>query len=309
MLVLSDEELVDRMRAGDDRAFAELVERYHTRIVRLARSFVARRELAEDVAQETWIAVVRGVDRFEGRSSLRTWLFRICVNQARSTGKREQRIVPVDPSQPTVEPNRFGHNGEWVRPPAPWTDAVDDRMQAAALAPLAQRAIEDLPEPQRQVVTLRDAEGLSSREVCDVLSISEANQRVLLHRGRARVRSYLERELKGGDRAALSRRDLVCQQAVELVTDYLEGAALAPATTPLRSPPCAPAHTAGPTSTRSAPRSQRSDTSNPKTWTPPPRTTSSTSSGATNKSDVNQRCDTLSTASSSLPMWLRRLTG
>ena len=200
-VVLSDEELIDRVQAGDHSAFADLVVRYHTRLVRLAQSFVARRDLAEDIAQETWIAVVRGVERFERRSSLRTWLFTICVNQARSTRKRESRAVPVDASLPTVDPDRFGRDGAWTLPPTPWTDLVDDRLQAAALAPMAQRAIENLPDPQRQVVTLRDAEGLSSREVCDVLSISEANQRVLLHRGRARVRSYLEREMKGGDRA------------------------------------------------------------------------------------------------------------
>jgi RNA polymerase sigma-70 factor (ECF subfamily) len=202
-VVPTDDELIDRVQAGDGGAFAELVVRYHTRLVRLAGSFVARRDLAEDIAQETWIAVLRGVDRFEHRSSPRTWLFAICVNQARSTGKREQRMVPVDASLPTVDPDRFGRDGAWALPPAPWTDAVDDRLQAAALAPMAQRAIDDLPDPQRQVVTLRDAEGLSSHEVCEVLSISEANQRVLLHRGRARVRSYLEREMKGGDHAAL----------------------------------------------------------------------------------------------------------
>jgi RNA polymerase sigma-70 factor (ECF subfamily) len=194
----ADEDLLDRLRAGDEVAFAELVERYHTRLVRLARSFVANGEVAEDVAQETWLAVVRGIERFEGRSSLRTWLFRICANRARSTGAHEHRMFSADPQEAAVDPDRFDPGGAWASPPADWVDAIDDRLEAAVLAEHARRAIDELPERQRQVVTLRDVEGLSSKEVCEVLSISEANQRVLLHRGRSRIRSALEHKARGG---------------------------------------------------------------------------------------------------------------
>jgi RNA polymerase sigma-70 factor (ECF subfamily) len=194
----ADEDLLDRLRTGDEVAFAELVERYHTRLVRLARSFVANGEVAEEVAQETWLAVVRGIERFEGRSSLRTWLFRICVNRARSIGAREHRIVSAERQEANVDPDRFEPSGAWASPPTDWADAIDDRLEAAVLAEHAHRAIDDLPEQQRQVVTLRDVEGLSSKEVCEVLSISEANQRVLLHRGRSRIRSVLEQQARGG---------------------------------------------------------------------------------------------------------------
>jgi RNA polymerase sigma-70 factor, ECF subfamily len=196
--VQTDEELLHQLRLGEESAFAELVERYHTRLVRLACLFVANHVVAEDAAQETWLAVVRGIEKFEGRSSLRTWLFSICVNRARSIGGRENRMAPIDPREPSLDPARFGARGTWVSPPRHFTDEVDDRLEAAALAPYVRRAMESLPEAQRQVVTMHDAEGLSSRDVCDVLSISEANQRVLLHRGRARIRSFLEHELGGG---------------------------------------------------------------------------------------------------------------
>jgi RNA polymerase sigma-70 factor (ECF subfamily) len=193
-----DEELLDRLRAGDEVAFSEIVERYHTRLVRFARSFVANGAVAEEVAQETWLAVVRGIERFEGRSSLRTWLFRICANRARSTGASEHRMIAAGPQQAAVDPDRFDSGGAWASPVAHWADAVDDRLAAVVIATHARRAIDELPDQQRQVVTLRDAEGLSSREVCEVLGISEANQRVLLHRGRSQVRSVLEREYAGG---------------------------------------------------------------------------------------------------------------
>ncbi len=189
----ADDELLARLRRGDEDAFAALVERYHTRIVRLACTFVGGHHTAEDVAQETWLAALRGLDRFEGRSSLRTWLFQICANRARTAGVREHRVVPVDGGGPTVDPGRFDTHGAWSTPPVLPTDAVDDRLTAASLAACALRAIDDLPPAQRQVVTLRDAEGLTSKDVCEVLSISEANQRVLLHRGRAQVRAVLER--------------------------------------------------------------------------------------------------------------------
>ena len=192
----NDEDLVDLIQGGDEAAFAELVGRYHPRLVRLAQSVVGSHPVAEEVAQETWLAVLRGLPHFERRSSLRTWVFRICVNRARSTGGREHRSVPVDTGGPTVDPGRFTADGAWAAPPGDWTEAVDDRMLAAGLLPLVWAAIEDLPDTQRQVVTLRDIEGLSSNDVCDVLSITAANERVLLHRGRSRIRSSLETRLK-----------------------------------------------------------------------------------------------------------------
>lgn len=193
-----DDDLLGRMRTGDDDAFAELVGRYHTRLVGLAFTVVGSREIAEEVVQETWIAVMRGVEAFEGRSSLRTWLFRICVNRARTAAGREYRTVPVDVTGLTVDPSRFSPDGQWSSPPEDWTAAIDDRIAAASLAAEAKRAIETLPDTQRQVVTFRDVDGLSSREVCEVLSIGTANERVLLHRGRSRVRAILEFERKEG---------------------------------------------------------------------------------------------------------------
>jgi RNA polymerase sigma-70 factor, ECF subfamily len=194
--VTSDEDLVDLIQGGDEAAFTQLVGRYHNRFVRLAQSVVGSHPIAEEVAQETWLAVLRGLPQFERRSSLQTWMFRICVNRARSSGGREHRTVPIDTGGPTVDPARFSTDGAWAAPPEDWTDAVDDRMVASGLIPHVSAAIDDLPELQRQVVTLRDIEGLSSNDVCDVLSITAANERVLLHRGRSRVRSSLETRLK-----------------------------------------------------------------------------------------------------------------
>jgi RNA polymerase sigma-70 factor, ECF subfamily len=196
--VAGDElELVRRLQAGDESAFAEVVEAYHPKLLRFAAGLVGSTQAAEDVVQDTWVGVIRGVDRFEGRASLQTWLFQICANRARSAWARQQRSVPIDPTEPTVDAGRFGPDRGWVDPPAPWDD-VDDRLVADAVVPLVRAAIEDLPDLQRQVVTLRDVEGLTSKDVCAVLSISEANQRVLLHRGRARVRSVLEPKMQKG---------------------------------------------------------------------------------------------------------------
>ena len=183
-----DAELVRRLRDRDEAAFAELVDAYHTRLVRFAGTFVTSRPDAEDVVQDTWVAVIRGVERFEERSSLSTWLFRICANRARSRFGSTNRLVP---SSPAVDAGHFDGKGGWLDPPSPWTE-IDDRLAAESLAPVILAAIEELPESQRQVVTLRDVEGLSSNETCEVLSITEANQRVLLHRARARVRDAID---------------------------------------------------------------------------------------------------------------------
>ena len=183
--------LVEQVRAGDESAFVVLVQRYQPRLLRLAQATVGSQAVAEEVCQDTWLAVVRGVDRFEGRSSFRTWLFRILINRARSTVGREQRAGR--PDDDLVE--RFGANGAWVDPPIPWSDRVDDGLIASDLAGRVRELLPTLPEQQRRVVILRDVEGLSSAEVTSMLDISEGNQRVLLHRGRARLRACLTSEM------------------------------------------------------------------------------------------------------------------
>lgn len=195
-----DADLVSRLQSGDGAAFVELVDRYHTPLLRLARTFVANQAVAEEVVQDVWLGVVRGIERFEGRSSLKTWLFRIMVNRARSTGVREHRETPVDlsVSEPAVSPDRFDRRGQWAEPPAAWAEEAEDRLAAKALAGRITGLLERLPEAQRQVVVMRDVEGLASAEVCSVLGISEGNQRVLLHRGRSRLRGMLEAERGNG---------------------------------------------------------------------------------------------------------------
>jgi RNA polymerase sigma-70 factor (ECF subfamily) len=190
---LADEgELVARLRAGDEDAFRALVTMYQARLLRLAQTVVVRRPVAEEVVQETWLAVVRGVDRFEGRSSFKTWLFRILLNRARSTAGRE----PFDASLSDVEVDeRFDASGAWVAPPVPWADQVDDRVVADQLARRVQEVLPTLPEAQRQVIVLRDVEGATPAEVAELLGVSDGNQRVLLHRARARVRQHLAEEM------------------------------------------------------------------------------------------------------------------
>jgi RNA polymerase sigma-70 factor, ECF subfamily len=195
-----DVELLRRLRAGDERAFVTLVERYNGSMLRLAASFVPSRAVAEEVVQETWLAMLRGLAAFEGRSSLKTWLFTILVNRARSTGVRESRTVPVADAGPVVDASRFGPDGAWVLPPEHWIEEAESRVDAVKLNELLRSALDGLPPRQREVVLLRDVEELTSAEVCGVLSISEANQRVLLHRGRGKLRQVLEAELGGGPR-------------------------------------------------------------------------------------------------------------
>lgn len=194
----SDAELLRQLRAGDERAFVALVERYNGSMLRLALSFVPSRAVAEEVVQDTWLAVLRGLAGFEGRSSLRTWMFTILVNRARTTGSREQRTIPVADAGPVVDASRFGPDGAWSAPPDHWIEEAEDRIEAGKLATLLRSAMDGLPARQREVVVLRDVEGMSSAEVCAVLAISEANQRVLLHRGRGRLRQVLESELGSG---------------------------------------------------------------------------------------------------------------
>lgn len=197
---MDDAELLAQLLDGDAKAFAELVARYHASLIRVALYYVNSQASAEDVAQETWIAVLRGVDRFEGRSSFKTWLFRILVNRARTTGTKEHRVVPVDPTDTgaSVAARRFDEGGVWREPPVPFTESVDDAIANEKIIRLVHEAIRRLPEPQQAVVTLRDVEGLSTVEVAELLELTEANVRVILHRGRARVRGEVEARLTGG---------------------------------------------------------------------------------------------------------------
>jgi RNA polymerase sigma-70 factor (ECF subfamily) len=190
-----EDELLARLRSGDERAFADIVDRYHASMVRVASTFVPSRAVAEEVVQDTWLGVVRGLPRFEGRSSLKTWIFRILVNRARTTGSREPRSVELDTGD-GLAADRFTAQGTWREPPVVWTDDIEDRLIAPEIAVRIRQVVEELPAAQRQVVTLRDIEGLSSNEVCEMLGISEGNQRVLLHRARTRVRAMLEDDVK-----------------------------------------------------------------------------------------------------------------
>jgi len=191
-----DGELLAALREGNEAAFRTIVTKYHPAMLRLAHGFVPSAAVAEEVVQETWLAVLRGIERFEGRSSVKTWLFRILVNRARTTGQREHRTVPFDPgAEPAVPVARFGPDGAWSAPPVPWVDDADSRLAAEDLAGRIRRILPTLPDMQRDVLVLRDVEGLSAGEVCEVLGLTEGNQRVLLHRARARVREALELEL------------------------------------------------------------------------------------------------------------------
>ena len=196
---MDDAELLESLLGGDESAFSELVGRYHPTLLTVARYYVGSGASAEDVAQDTWIAVLKGIERFEGRSSFKTWLLRICANRARTSGVKEHRSIPVDPheSGPSVSAHRFDQGGFWSEPPVPFTDAIDARLDNAALVSAVRDAIRILAEPQQAVVTLRDVQGLSTQEVATVLGLSEANVRVIVHRGRSRVREIVEEVMKG----------------------------------------------------------------------------------------------------------------
>jgi RNA polymerase sigma-70 factor (ECF subfamily) len=196
--VEDERQLVAALRAGDEAAFRSLIERYHPLLVRVARSYVPTRAVAEEVAQETWLAVLEGIDRFEERSSLKTWLFRILTNKAKTRGERERRSLPFssfETDEPAVEPERFRGpqepwTGHWSATPRAFPE---ERLLAAEALAVIEDAIAALPPAQRAVITLRDVEGWSAEEVCNALTLSETNQRVLLHRARAKVRAALER--------------------------------------------------------------------------------------------------------------------
>jgi RNA polymerase sigma-70 factor (ECF subfamily) len=193
-----DAELLSRLRNGDEEAFVMLVGRYQQPMLRLARSMVPSQAVAEEAVQDTWMGVVRGIKRFEGRSSFKTWLFRILVNRARSAASRERPDAPAQALH-VVDPSRFDAGGQWADPPGRWVEESDERLDAAALLPVIRTALDGLPPRQRQVVILRDLEGLSHDEACSVLGISAGNQRLLLHRGRSRLRELLEAEMRRAD--------------------------------------------------------------------------------------------------------------
>ncbi len=201
--------LVRALRAGDEIAFMMLVERYQGQLLRVARMYVASHAVAEEVVQEAWLGVLKGLDAFEGRSSLRTWIFRILVNIARTRGQRERRSVPfsslwaAEGEEPAVEPERFlpeseRWTGHWADAPSSWETVPEERLLSSETLAHVGAAIEALPPNQREVIRMRDVLGWSSPEVCNALDISETNQRVLLHRARSKVRRALEGYLGEG---------------------------------------------------------------------------------------------------------------
>lgn len=192
-----------RLLGGDEAAFTSLVERHHGALLRFAQVFVHSRAVAEEVVQETWVGVLGGLASFEGRSSLKTWIFRILANRARTRAVREGRQIPfsalADPAtdEPAVDPARFRPGGSWAEPPRRWDDETPEKILARRQAmERLSRVLSDLPPNQRAVVTLRDIEGLEAEEVCNVLEIGETNQRVLLHRARSKLRRVLEEFLE-----------------------------------------------------------------------------------------------------------------
>jgi RNA polymerase sigma-70 factor (ECF subfamily) len=201
--------LVERLRAGDEMAFGMLIRRYQPQMLRVARMYVSSQAVAEEVVQEAWLGILQGLDRFEGRSSLRTWMFRILTNIAKTRGQREGRSVPFsslagdDADAPAVDGSRFrgAHDqwpGGWISFPEDWRGIPDEQLLSAEVRSLIGAAIAELPPMQAEVIRLRDVAGWGSAEVCNALDISETNQRVLLHRARSKVRRALEDYLERG---------------------------------------------------------------------------------------------------------------
>lgn len=201
-----DATLLERLRAGDEAAFGQLVDKYATSMLRVAQMYVPSRAVAEEVVQEAWLGVLGSLDRFEGRSSLKTWLFRIVVNRAKTRGERERRTVPFaalasqEAAQDfeTVDVDRFiaadadraPHH--WATPPRRWEESPERNLQSSETIARVRAAIDELPPMQRLVITMRDLEGWDGPEVCNALELSETNQRVVLHRARSKVRGTLE---------------------------------------------------------------------------------------------------------------------
>ena len=202
-------DVVAALQAGDERAFAALVEEYGPAMLRVAQMYVSSRAVAEEVVQEAWLGVISGIGRFEGRSSLKTWIFRILTNRAKTRGEREGRTLPfsslagrdAESDEAAVDADRFQSggrwDGHWTSAPSRWSELPENRLVEKETIGVAQATIDALPEAQRTVITLRDIEGWSSEEVRNALGLSETNQRVLLHRARAKVRRALESYLEG----------------------------------------------------------------------------------------------------------------
>jgi RNA polymerase sigma-70 factor (ECF subfamily) len=206
-VVTSDAGLVARLRDGDERAFEEAVESLYPAMIATARAYVRSRAIAEEVVQDAWLGVMRGLDRFEGRSSLRRWVLQIVANIARTRAVREARTTPfsaleLEAEEPAVEPERFRgpddpYPGHWTSYPTHWQTLPEHQLLSNETLEVVEQAIDELPVPQRAVITLRDVRGCSPEEVCEALGIADGNQRVLLHRARARVRAKLEVHLGG----------------------------------------------------------------------------------------------------------------
>ena len=209
-----DKRVVKALQAGDEKVFMELVESLGPSMLRVALLFVRTRAVAEEVVQEAWLGVLSGIGRFEGRSSLKTWVFRILTNIAKTRGEREGRSVPfsslasddLESGESSVEPDRFLPDGDrwaghWASSPRRFDAQPESRLLASETLSIVQRVVEALPEAQRVVLTMRDIAGFPAEEVCEALGISEVNQRVLLHRGRSKVRSALESYLDEGETA------------------------------------------------------------------------------------------------------------
>jgi RNA polymerase sigma-70 factor, ECF subfamily len=201
-----DDELIARLRAGDEDAFMEIVMRYSPLMRRIALGYVRSPAVADEVVQEAWLGVLTGLSRFEGRSSLKTWILRILMNQARTRAQREGRSLPFsalaredEDDGPAVDPDRFGPDGGWRSLPDDWRVLPEERLLAAETLAVVRAAVDELPPRQREVFLLRDVEGWDAPEVAEALEISPGNERVLLHRARAKVRAALERELGEGE--------------------------------------------------------------------------------------------------------------
>lgn len=198
----TDDEVIDRLLAGDETAFTTLVTAHHGSLLRLALTFVSDRGAAEEVVQDTWLGVLKGLKSFERRASLKTWIFRILVNRARTRGARDGRTMNFSALQDpegdgTDLIDRFSAEGRWAQPPSLWqAQDPEDLLLRAETVDCIESAIANLPANQRAVVMLRDVEGIEAEEACNMLAISETNQRVLLHRARTKVRAMLERHLK-----------------------------------------------------------------------------------------------------------------
>lgn len=210
MLSIADEsQFIARLRHGDERAFLELVEEHHAGLMRMARIFVSDRSLAEEIVQETWLAVIAGIQSFEGRSSVKTWIFAIMTNQAKKHARKAQRTInlsalndlrPGDLAD--VDEGRFAPNGHWLEPPGRWRIDPEEELIRGRLLQVVQDTLDGLPEKQSLVFIMRDVRGISSEDVTSVLELTDANQRVLLHRARAAIRAAIERYLETSHQAA-----------------------------------------------------------------------------------------------------------